>query len=160
MAQDRSITVYALETIVKKGFLKYILPKFSLKHSIFVGVSQDRGQEDTIFHILKGSNTSFSNCLRCVFLSLQEKDKSEFAEAFKDCLTSKVGENAIKSFTFENGVIFPTEFQADVMQTEIAFLIDTTLGHQLATQNCGRCQAIVETKLKKTIGSIPSFAAL
>ena len=94
-AQERRITLYASPTLIKTGILKHIIPRFSLKHSIRVTISQDKGEADVILDKLKTQLPVFQSASAMWFLSLQERDKSESAEVFKDWLISEVGKNTI-----------------------------------------------------------------
>ena len=53
VAQDRRITLYASETRIEPRILKHSMPGSSLKHSIRVGISRDKGEADVILDKLK-----------------------------------------------------------------------------------------------------------
>jgi len=159
-AEQKHIALYAPDSLTGTGVLKHILPRFSLKHNIRVGMAPIQAQADVVLSEQKAGSPAFQNGSEIWYVSVQGEGASDFAETFIDWITSDIGKSAIESFVSSNGITFSTQFDAALLTPQETELVDVTLGHQIAMKNCGRCHAIDETNRKKTIGSTPSFAAL
>lgn len=152
-AQDKSFALQVPAALVETGFMKHLLPRFSLKKGIRIAVTPDPAdaglgdagtpvfrQGDRVWHLTKadGPNTN----------------------AFEEWLLSDVGKRTIEAFA-PNGTPM---FSADVkvkQQVEVAEATgDIVLGEQISLQRCGRCHVVNEKNRMNAIGSTPSFGLL
>ena len=139
---------YAPDSLTGTGVLKHILPRFSLKHNIRVGLAPIQAQADVVLGKQKAGSPAFQSGSEIWYVSVQGEDASDFAERFRDWITSEIEKSAIESFVSSDGITFSTQFDAALLTPQETELVDVTLGHQIAMKNCGRCHAIDETNRK------------
>jgi mono/diheme cytochrome c family protein len=152
-AQDRSFTLNAPEPLVTSGFMKHLLPRFSLKTGVRISVTDgeaDAGlgpagtpvfrKGDTVWHLTRAD--------------------SPHTEAFEAWLLSDVGKRTIEAFAPDG----EPEFSADVtvVKAVSAELLDgdSKLGEKVSLKQCGRCHVVNESNRMNAIGSTPSFALM
>lgn len=151
--QDKALTLAAPSNLTETGFLKHLLPRFSLKHGVRITLAEDGagavlGPEGT--PVFRQGDTVWR-------LSQQEDPDAEIFEAW---LLSDVGKRTIESFELEGVALF----SADVGQQEIAaapvITGDVVKGEELSLTQCGRCHVVNEKNRMKAIGSTPSFGLM
>ncbi len=157
-ADDGGLTLAAPESLRADGFLKYVMPRFSLKTGIRIEILDydapaklritPDGQGRPVFE--DGST----------IWHLDVANGGEDADAFADWLSSEVGHRAIEGFQ-PNGQPVYTPVSAKVVEdTDAAFEGDAVLGKEMALLHCGRCHQVTEENRMNTIGSTPSFGLL
>ncbi|NNE87035.1 MAG: hypothetical protein HKN27_03080, partial [Silicimonas sp.] len=152
-AQQKAFDLAAPDDLVATGFLKHLLPRFSLKTGIRITVVGEQGdatfgaegtpvfrQGETIWHFKAASGPH--------------------TDAFLDWLQSDVGINTIEGFKSEGGSLFSGDVSVRE-ETQVAELTgDLALGEKQSLAKCGRCHVVNDTNRMNAIGSTPSFALM
>lgn len=153
-AQEKSFTLQAPEALVETGFLKHLLPRFSLKKGIRVTLTDD-GAADA--RLGADGMAVFRDDATVWHLS---KTDGPFTDAFQDWLVSDIGKRTIEAFKRDGAPIF----SADVGVAEVAAVVEITgdveLGERVALTQCGRCHVVNEKNRMNAIGSTPSFGLM
>ncbi|MEP3429873.1 MAG: hypothetical protein ABJN98_14400 [Roseibium sp.] len=158
-AEERSFRLSAPNELAASGFLKYLLPRFSLKTGVrIVVVSEDEVAEAKLLTTSDGV---------LVFSGLDQKWSLETTDAgnehvtrFTDWITGKVGRKTIDGYSGKDGARFVA---ADAEQTRVAAVViqgDIVKGEALSVLHCGRCHIVNERTRRSSIGSTPSFAVM
>ena len=153
-AQDKQFSLSAPDELVDTGFLKHLLPRFSLKTGIRIVVNGPDPQvvlpTDTGIPVFQGPKTVWR----------LEATDAKFPQRFRDWLTSDVGLRTITAFKPDGTVLFgpPTE-EVQVVEA-VAIEGDAVEGERLSLSLCGRCHVISEKNRMNGMGSTPSFAVL
>ena len=147
-AQEKTFSLQTPDDLIANGFIKHLLPRFSLKTGIRVGTIGGVG--DAAFGD-KGVPV-FTNGDMIWRLS---KTKGPYTDAFEDWLLSDIGKRTIEAFA-PNGT---SMFSADVSvkeQVKVTTISgDAVLGEEISLQKCGRCHVVHESNRMKAIGSTP-----
>ncbi len=159
-AGDKQFNLSAPPALVETGFLKFLLPRFSLKHGIRVTITApDNGPPAILDRPAPGTVPVFAGAGTTYFLVLPENENGPAAR-FKKWLISDIGKSAITGFSKEGQPRF-TPASAVVAQVEIAVRDgDAARGEKLSMRLCGRCHVVSEENRMKGIDSTPSFFAL
>ena len=153
-AQDKAFTLDAPAALTETGFLKHLLPRFSLKKGVRITVTDGAGgdaafgtdgtpvfrQGDTVWH----------------FAAPQTAD----TDAFLDWLTSDVGKRTIEAFAPEGTSLFSADVGVVEVVQQAVLSGDAVLGEKVALTECGRCHVVNESNKMNAIGSTPSFALM
>ncbi|MFT4783521.1 MAG: hypothetical protein ACI9IV_001259 [Paracoccaceae bacterium] len=155
IAQERSFRLSVPETLLDSGFIKYLLPRFSLKTSVRITVVAAGAQADAAFGdsgvpVFKGAS---------ILWHLQKTD-GPHTDRFHDWLVSDIGKRTIEAFEVDGGALFSGDVTAAVAVTELVYEGDTVLGETQSLKKCGRCHVINDSNRMDAIGSTPSFAVL
>ena len=153
LSQDKEFTLYAPESLINTGFLKYILPRFSLKTSIRIKV------------ISAGADAVFGDVGSPVFrqgdtIWRLDKTDSPDTDAFGVWLQSATGKRTIEAFELNGNQLFDADFALKPEARVISIVGDAAQGEGISLRKCGRCHVINETNRMKAIGSTPSFGLL
>lgn len=153
LAQDKSFTLAAPDELVETGFLKHLLPRFSLKTGVRITVSS------------APADASFGSEGIPVFQSDEvvwhfEKAKGPHTDAFLDWLLSDVGKRTIAGFKVEGVALFDPNVQVTAAAAADELTGDAVLGEKISLAQCGRCHVVNETNRMNAIGSSPSFALM
>ncbi|WP_299149377.1 hypothetical protein [uncultured Tateyamaria sp.] len=153
VAQDKAFTLHAPAMLVETGFLKHLLPRFSLKTGIrvtFVETDTDAsiGSEGT--PVFAQGNTIWHLA----------KTDGPYTDAFQDWLLSDVGARTIEAFAPNGTAMFSADVGAVAVPDQVVITGDTALGEAVSLQQCGRCHVINDTNRMNAIGSSPSFALM
>ncbi len=158
-AQDFSLgSPAALEN---NGFLKFLLPRFSLKTRVRPVVVIDADSADASLNT--GAGTQIMLGLGETFyldLSNAAGARADKAQRFLDWLTSDIGRRTIEQFQIDGTAVFTAADLAKVADIAPVFQGDLARGETLSLANCGRCHVVDKRNLMKGIGSTPSFALL
>lgn len=144
VAQDKRFTLTAPDVLIETGFLKHLLPRFSLKTQVRIALAPGgeanfgpQGapvfrHKDVLYHLSSGGDADVAR--------------------FRDWLTSDVGKRTIEAFE---------GFSADVAVEKVAVVAEITgdaaLGEEVSLKKCGRCHVVSQKNRMKGIGSTPSF---
>ncbi len=151
-AQEKAFSLKAPNTLVDTGFLKHLLPRFSLKTGVRITIAEDGtaafGEEgipvfrqgETVWHF--------------------SYEEGVHPEAFQEWLLSDVGKRTIEAFAPEGTAMFSSDVAADVAVQTVALSGDAVLGEKTSLQQCGRCHVVNDTNRMNAIGSSPSFALM
>lgn len=163
-ADGRSFAIYADPDLIETGFLKYLLPRFSLKTGIKVTVS-DPADAHVALTATPASPTSarpaLSGAGKTYYLELRtDQPANPNAERFDDWLMSEIGQRTITSFTVDGEQVFSGA--AGVAGNAAAAVLPGNViqGQTLSLEHCGRCHVVGEENRFKGIGSTPSFGLL
>lgn len=149
VAQDKAFSLTAPDAMVESGFLKYVLPRFSLKTGVKIEIVAEGGdaafgadgvpvfrEGDIVWH-LSGGDADI--------------------DRFRDWLVSDVGKRAVEGF---DGGAYSSDFAVDEVVAEISFEGDAAVGEKVSLLHCGRCHVVNDSNRMNAIGSSPSFALL
>lgn len=152
-AQEKAFALHAPGGIESTGFLKHLLPRFSLKSGIRITVTDGAGdavfgsdgtpvfrQGDTIWHFdaISGPHT----------------------DAFKEWLLSDVGKQTIEAFKPNDEILFKADVTVKVELEAVPLSGDLVMGESESLTKCGRCHVVNEKNRMNAIGSTPSFALM
>jgi len=153
-AQSPDLGIQAPSELVESGLMKHLLPRFSLKTSIRIALSEDGGLKiDTA----SPGTPVFARGDRTYYLS---HDGSAPAERFADWLTSDIGRRTIESFKPGGTALYTASIDSGPAESVIIVSGDAIRGEALSHRLCGRCHVISEKNRLNGLGSTPSFAAL
>ena len=153
LAQDKTFTLQVPDTLVETGFLKHLLPRFSLKSNIRITVQPTPGdaalgsdgtpvfkQGDTVWHLAKTDGP--------------------FTDAFQEWLLSDVGQRTIEGFKKDGTALFSADVTRVVQTVTLDLSGDAALGEKISLSQCGRCHVVNDTNRMNAIGSSPSFGLM
>ncbi len=152
LAQDKTFTLSSPAPLVETGFLKHLLPRFSLKTGIRITLDAageagfaDQGtpvftQGETLWHFTHSG--------------------TQFTQAFEDWLLSDVGKRTIEAFAPDGTALFSADVTPKAEVKTAAVSGDVKLGEAVSLKKCGRCHVINKTNRMNAIGSSPSFALM
>ncbi len=154
-AQEKSFRLSAPETLVETGFLKHLLPRFSLKTGVRITVvapGDDAeaaiGAEGTPVFRDQGMLWHYSF------------EPGPHTDRFADWILSDVGKRTIEAFQPEGTPMFSADVSVERAVVEVTFDGDAAMGETLALAHCGRCHVVNEKNKMNGIGSTPSFGLL
>lgn len=150
LAQDKSFALQAPDTLTQTGFLKFLLPRFSLKTGIRITTGPDVGDaafgatgtpvfrdDETVWHF--------------------EQTETPHTQAFLDWLLSDVGKRTIDGFKIDGAAPFSSDVKTVAKVEETVITGDLALGARVSLVQCGRCHVVSEKNRMNAIGSSPSF---
>ena len=153
MAQDKAFSLQAPDTLIETGFMKHLLPRFSLKTGIRITVSPQAG--DTAFGP-EGTPVFRQGATVWHFAKAGDAD----ADAFEAWLLSDVGKRTIEAFAPDGDALFSADVATAAVVKTIALTGDMVLGEATSLKQCGRCHVVNESNRMNAIGSTPSFALM
>lgn len=158
-ANAKSIRLAVPEELVASGFLKHLLPRFSLKTGIRFELLDAGSDAEARLSEETAGLAVFSGAGKDWFLSANGTASPHLVR-FQDWITGDIGRRTIESFK-PNGKSLFIAAVAKAKSTEVvAFSGDVLRGEKLAVLHCGRCHMVNEATRLTTIGSSPSFAVM
>ena len=154
-AQEKSFRLSAPEILVETGFLKHLLPRFSLKTGVRITVVAQGDVAEAAFGtegvpIFRGQERLWQLTY----------EKGTHTDRFADWLLSDVGKRTIEAFQPEGTPMFSADVSVEQVVVEASFEGDAAMGETLALALCGRCHVVNEKNRMNGIGSTPSFGLL
>ena len=153
MAQDKAFALQAPDALIDTGFMKHLLPRFSLKTGVRIAVSPQAGdaafgtvgtpvfrQGETVWHLSKADDGD--------------------VDVFQAWLLSDIGKRTIEAFAPDGDALFSADVTQIVVAQEVTLEGDAALGEATSLKQCGRCHVVNETNRMNAIGSTPSFALM
>ncbi len=153
LAQEESFTLEAPSAFQDSGFLRYLLPRFSLKTDIKIQLVEEGalarfGVEGTpvfregaqVWRFAAGGSTA--------------------AERFETWLLSETGKRRIEGFAPNGSAVFQARIEKAAVAKLKPLKGDAALGARVSLEKCGRCHVVHESNRMKAIGSTPSFALM
>lgn len=153
LSQDKAFTLQTPDVLSETGFIKHLLPRFSLKSGIRVKSTSQAGdaalgeqgtpvfrQGETIWHLAKTD--------------------SPHLEVFEAWLLSDIGKRTIEAFAPNGEMMFSADVSVEADVQVAAVTGDVVLGKKVSLKKCGRCHVVNESNRMKAIGSTPSFALM
>lgn len=154
---QENLTLSAPEPLWDNGFLKHLLPRFSLKS----GVRFDRVDQNGAVAFTKGGDGFRALELDGVLYRLSVADPNEpRGQKFLAWLQSDIGKRTLLAFNKEGRPVVAIPGKPVVAKVEIAPSGDALKGERLALIHCGRCHVVSDKNRMGGIGSTPSFAAM
>lgn len=152
-AQDRDFTLSAPVEIVETGFLKHLLPRFSLKHGVRIT------QVDTNGDVVIGSEgTPVFVGLGTVWHITASDD--EGPGLLLDWLRSDIGQRTVEAFEINGTAVFSTQTSVEIAPPPMTFDGDPVAGVALSLEHCGRCHVVNDTNRMNGMDQAPSFAVM
>ncbi len=161
LAQERTITLAAPAEMAQSGFLKFILPRFSLKHRVRVTIVPPDAAADVAF-AAGGSEgrPAFDGDGVTYRLVASGSGTPEHVEKFTDWLKSDAGLAAVAGFQVDGVAPYGPPSGIRNVVAKITYDGDANDGEKLSLGLCGRCHVVGEINRLSGIGSTPSFGVL
>ena len=153
MGQDKTFSLQVPDSLAETGFLKHLLPRFSLKTGIRITAGAGPGdaafgpdgtpvfaRDDIIWHF--------------------SKTDGPYTDAFLGWLLSDVGKRTIEAFAPEGVAMFSADVSVQAVVQTVTLEGDVALGKDISLKQCGRCHVVSEANRMNAIGSSPSFALM
>ncbi|GAB2184346.1 hypothetical protein LAB1_16550 [Roseibium sp. LAB1] len=158
-AQSRSFRLSVPDAIAETGFLKYLLPRFSLKTGIRIEIVGEAEASELRLSDGGAGVAVFSGLGKTWSLTTHE-ETSEHADRFRDWLTGDVGRRTVDAFEENGKQVFTAALEQVEDNGPVVLSGDAVRGEKLAVLHCGRCHMVNEATRLSTIGSSPSFAVM
>jgi hypothetical protein len=156
-AGERDFRLAVPPELVESGFLKHLLPRFSLKTQTRIAlVAPQEGAEAALGD--KGKAV-FDGLGRSWKLDLMAPDHPGVVQ-FVDWIGSEVGLRTIAAFEVDGTAPFTTPTQEAARQVAVSFDGDPVLGLEVSKRHCKRCHSVTQEDRINSIGSTPSFFVL
>ncbi len=152
-AQDKAFSLTAPAALVDTGFLKHLLPRFSLKTSVRITLVDDGGEAvfgDTGVAVFQGGEQLWH---------LDGSDDPDIA-AFEKWLLSDVGKRTIDAFAPGGVALFNSDVTEVAVVRQVELTGNAALGEKTSLTQCGRCHVVNASNRMNAIGSSPSFALM
>lgn len=166
-AQEKALTLAAPSALTESGYLRYVLPRFSLKTSIRILMTEDAGQADVVLGTdlpLPGSRALITDLRDGTTYDIAatgaETPGAEHVARFLDWLGSDVGQRTLDGHRLNEAQIFTVAATVEEAAAPQVLTGDLALGEELSLLLCGRCHVVNEKNRQNGIGSAPSFPAL
>jgi len=164
-AEERRIAVAASPELAGNGFLKHLLPRFSLKTGIRVSaVALAPGVEADVLlgpqGAVAGGRPVFRSGDAVYAVRMEAGGRAGPAQRFLDWLASDIGQRTVAAFAPGGVALYAPAAGAGVEAEAPAGAGDALAGERLALVHCGRCHVIGPRNRMAGIGSTPSFAML
>lgn len=161
VGQERSLALYAPAEMAESGFLRHLLPRFSLKHGIRVALVETEDAADVLLvtdgnrgkAVFSGQGTTYR-------LEASGRGTPEHVEKFTDWLGSTAGQAAVAGFLVDGVAQYGPPSETAIVVAEITYDGDARDGEVLSLGLCGRCHVVGDANRMSGIGSTPSFAVL
>ncbi|MEM0947727.1 MAG: hypothetical protein AAGK37_10000 [Pseudomonadota bacterium] len=178
--QEKTFVLAADARLTESGLLRFVVPRFALKHGIrpkVVASDAVEGSERADLIITervaaRAIGETIGSQPRAVFytedapatsyamLIIPGRDKGIHATRFADWLQSEIGQKTVASFAADGQPAFLPGVRKVVIETAAEPTGDVNVGEKLALFHCGRCHVVSDKNRMGGIGSAPSFAAL
>lgn len=152
---QEALGLTAPDKVVRSGLLKHILPRFSLKTSVRIQLTDVDG-------VLQITDTAPGDPVfqyDDVIYYLRATDAPK-PQRFRDWMLSDIGKRTIESFQIDGVNPFSATFEVALVEEVPDFDGDAALGADLALTHCGRCHVVGPKNKMNGLGSTPSFAVL
>ncbi len=158
-AQSKSFRLGAPDGLVATGFLKFLLPRFSLKTGTRIEIVAPDDARDAAF-VLGGPGVPAFDGPDGTWVLTGADAGNEHVGRFSDWLTGDVGKKTIDAFRLDGQVMFTAATGLAVVEEEVVISGDIVLGEELSVRHCGRCHVVNHATRFSNIGSTPSFAVM
>jgi len=156
-ADDRLVRLAAPAELVESGFLKHLLPRFSLKTQVRVQIVS-AGQVHDIALGPDGTPVFTGSDVTWHLLVLAPQHPG--VQRFTKWLESEVGQRTITSYAPDEVQMFTLPQDTGAVVADLQFTGDAVEGKAVSRQMCGRCHVVTQTERMNAIGSTPSFFVL
>jgi len=163
-AQQTNPTLAADPMLIDSGFLKFLLPRFSLKTSVRINLRPlgETQNPDMVLRRNRPADGTGKPALRMgeLVFYISGVNPGPNAQRFVDWLLSDIGQRTIAQFTPESGAGYVGAANEQVAAPVVVLSGNAANGEKLSFDKCGRCHVIGPRNRLKGIGSTPSFALL
>ncbi len=161
VGQAQDFTLSTASELAESGFLKFIMPRFSLKTRIEPRLETNANRAE-VFWDTDSGHPVMQGMGQVFYLRIgsSETPEGQKAQRFADWLASDVGLRTIEQFSVDGEQVFYIIEPETITETEVVFTGDIDRGETLSFTNCARCHVIGKRNLMKGIGSTPSFGSL
>ncbi|MEM9779081.1 MAG: hypothetical protein AAF813_04135 [Pseudomonadota bacterium] len=157
----KELTLSAPAALAETGFLKYVLPRFSLKTSIRINLTEDPALAELVISAASVGRPLVTDTRDGVTYGIAAVgEPAAEVTRFLDWLSSETGQRTLDAHRIEGAQVFTVAVAAPEAVVEAVPEGDIVLGEELSLSLCGRCHVVSEKNRAKGIGSTPSFAAL
>ena len=158
-AEDRLVRLAVPQALIETGFLKHLLPRFSLKTQVRIELVTPGAAAEAAFSDRAEGTPVFQDV--AALWHMQVLDGAHPGTArFVDWLGSDVGARTITAYAPDGVQMFTLPQITAEVEEEIVFEGDAMKGQNLSRSKCGRCHAVAEDMRMTDIGSTPSFFVL
>lgn len=154
LAQGKTLTLSAPQEVTDSGLLKFMLPRFTLKHGVRVTAVKD-GAEAVL-----GADGTPVFARDGVSYGLVLTGDSPHGETFANWLSSEIGLRTVLSFKVDGEAVFSEPVAAEEEVVVAVLTGDALRGQDASLRACGRCHVVGDINRMAGIGSTPSFAVL
>jgi len=143
----------------ENGFLRFLLPRFSLKTGIRIALQANNPEAI----ISTDHGVPLMNGLGQVFYlqtTAADTPRGHKAQRFAGWLDSDIGRRTVAQFKIDGAQVFTPIETLQAADTAPVFQGDAARGERFSFANCGRCHVIGDRNRMKGIGSTPSFPVL
>ncbi|MDE4173412.1 hypothetical protein PXK01_04545 [Phaeobacter sp. PT47_59] len=160
-AEDRLVRMAVPEALVETGFLRHLLPRFSLKTQVRVQIVMPGEAAEAALgtETRAGGTPVFQAGADLWYLTVLDKDHPG-TQRFLDWLNSEIGARTITAYAPQGVQMFTLPQVQRATVEEISFDGDAERGQSLSQVMCGRCHVVAEDRRMSDIGSTPSFFVL
>lgn len=156
-ADDRTVRLAAPDALIDNGFLKYLVPRFSLKTQVRVEILPSGSEADVEIGaegrpLFEGQGSTWS-------LQVMRTDHPGTTKLV-DWITSDIGLRTITDFQLDGAPVYTLSTAKREVVVVATFEGDAALGKVLSVTHCGRCHVSVDDQPMVGIGSTPSFFVL
>lgn len=176
-AQEKDFSVFADTSLHESGFVRFLLPRFSLKTGVRIDLqevlegrvnSSDAdvilssvvalsGNADPIAVFKQGSVVFYATSRG---EGSANEEKAQKIARFFDWLSSDVGKRTISQFELDGEAVYSVLDVVAEQEVARVFEGNVRAGEDLAYNNCGRCHVVGKRNSMAGIGSTPSFAVM
>ncbi len=160
IAQERQFRLSVHPSLIKTGFLKYLLPRFSLKTGVRIAIVAPNEPADASFSTEKSGTVAFSGSEQNWYLGTADTDRKKHVQRFAKWLASDVGHRTISSFKLGGIAPYSPKAKKVALIKVVATGGNVEVGEKLSLRHCGRCHVVNEKNRMNAIGSTPSFSLL
>jgi len=159
LAASSSFRLSAPDALVATGFLKHLLPRFSLKHGVRIELVSEGSEADARLSTGSQGTAVFQRPGETWFL-LGAGPANEHVARFEGWLKSDVGQDTIGAFKADGKQLFTAALQQREEVGAVVLPGNVAEGEELAVLHCGRCHMVNEATRMTNLGSTPSFAVM
>lgn len=158
--QERKFSLSVPQSLTESGFLKYLLPRFSLKTGVRISVIDPSGSADARLNTAAVGISVFTGPQSSWYLEVGNGVHQAHVNRFADWIRSDIGRRTIEAY--EIGGVRPysageQKVAARKSEQRTGREVD---GEKLSFLHCGRCHVVNAKNRLNAIGSTPSFALL
>ncbi|MDV7144907.1 hypothetical protein R3X27_19680 [Tropicimonas sp. TH_r6] len=157
-AQERRLHIAAPPELVETGFLRHLLPRFSLKHSTPITLVEPGDAAQAGFARGGGVPVFEDDTAPWHLVVSADSEGNPHVQRFTDWLASEIAARAIEGFAGPPRFTQALAVVEDVAEAEIDG--DLARGAELSLLHCGRCHVVGPRNTMAGVGSTPSFAVL
>jgi len=159
MPQEAGFGLSSPAVLQENGFLRFLLPRFSLKTGIHV--AQEASNPEATISLEEGVPL-MQGLGRIFYLqtAAQETPRGQKAQRFAAWLDSDIGRRTIAQFKLDGAQVFAPIETLQAAESPTMFEGNAARGEGFSFANCGRCHVVGDRNKMKGIGSTPSFPVL